>query len=202
MTKQQSKPWPTAALALISVVLAASPGPDAAFASAPQLADAAGNYGITGASRIHFSVAQVGGGGIVGDFGKFSGNFRIDGNNIGRSSVEFTLYPESVETGESRVEDFLKSSAVFDSATYRTVTFRSTSIRQTGPDSAAVEGTLTARGKARKEQFSVKLTDWNSRQISFKIRGSIFRAPYGMDVGTPIYSNVVEFDMNIKGQKR
>ena len=199
MIMQISKSSP-AALALC-IVLASASGPDIARASAPQLQDAAGNYGITGASRVHFSVAQVGGGGIVGDFGKFSGNFRIDGNNISHSSVEFTLYPDSVETGESRVEDFLKSSAVFDSATYRTVTFRSTSITQTGPDSAAVEGTLTARGKARKERFSVKLTDWNSRSISFMIRGSIFRSPYGMDVGTPIYSNVVEFDMNIKGQK-
>ncbi|OOG75735.1 polyisoprenoid-binding protein [Sinorhizobium sp. A49] len=199
MIMQKSKPSP-AALALCIVLTCAS-GPDTARASAPQLQDAAGNYGITGASRVHFSVAQVGGGGIVGDFGKFSGNFRIDGSNISRSSVEFTLYPESVETGESRVEDFLKSSAVFDSATYRTVTFRSTSVTQTGPDSAAIEGTLTARGKTRKERFSVKLTDWNSRSISFMIRGSIFRSPYGMDVGTPIYSNVVEFDMNIKGQK-
>ncbi|WP_457586251.1 YceI family protein [Ensifer canadensis] len=199
MIMQKSKPSP-AALALCIVITCASV-PDTARASAPQLQDAAGNYGITGASRVHFSVAQVGGGGIVGDFGKFSGNFRIDGSNISRSSVEFTLYPESVETGESRVEDFLKSSAVFDSATYRTVTFRSTSVTQTGPDSAAVEGTLTARGKTRKERFSVKLTDWNSRSISFMIRGSIFRSPYGMDVGTPIYSNVVEFDMNIKGQK-
>ena len=199
MIKQQSKATPTA-LAL-GVVLATTFGPSATSASAPQLSDAAGSYGITGASRVHFSVAQVGGGGIIGDFGKFSGNFRIDGNNIARSSVEFTLYPESVETGESRVEDFLKSSAVFDSATYRTVTFRSTSVKQTGPDTAAVEGTLTSRGKARKERFSVKLMDWNSRSISFIIRGSIFRSPYGMDVGTPIYSNVVEFDMNIKGQK-
>lgn len=199
MIRQTSKPSP-AALALC-IVFTTAFGPGVATASAPQLSDAAGSYGITGASRIHFSVSQVGGGGIVGDFGKFSGNFRIDGSNIGRSSVEFTLYPESVETGESRVEDFLKSSAVFDSATYRTVTFRSTSVKQTGPDTAAVEGTLTARGKARKEQFSVKLTDWNSRSISFMIRGSIFRSPYGMDVGTPIYSNVVQFDMNIKGQK-
>lgn len=200
MMKRKSR---TSSVALaFSVMFATTYGPGAASASAPQLADAAGSYGITAASRVHFSVAQVGGGGIVGDFGKFSGNFRIDGNNIARSSVDFTLYPESVETGERRVEDFLKSSAVFDSATYRTVTFRSTSITQTGPDTAAVEGTLTARGKARKERFSVKLTDWNNRSISFKIRGSIFRSPYGMDVGTPIYSNVVEFDMSIKGQKR
>ncbi|WP_407065167.1 YceI family protein [Ensifer sp. LC499] len=177
--------------------------PASAAATAPELADAAGNYGITSASRIHFTVAQAGGGGgIVGAFGKFSGSFRIDRNDVGHSTVEFTLYPESVKTGEKRIEDFLKSSAVFDTANFSTVTFRSTAVKQTGPDTAAVEGTLTARGKSRKERFSVTLLDWNRGSIAFNIRGNIHRSPYGMDVGTPIYSNVVEFDMNIKGQRR
>ncbi len=27
------------------------------------------------------------------------------------------------------------------------------------------------------------------------------RSRYGMDVGTPIYSNVVQFDMTIRGQR-
>lgn len=187
-------------LSFLAAVLAY---PSFAIGAAPDLSDAAGNYRITSASRIHFSVAQTGGGGgIAGDFGKFSGNFRIDRNNIDRSSVEFTLYPDSVTTGEKRVEDFLKSSAVFDTANYSTVTFRSTTVKQTGSATAAVEGTLTARGTARKERFSVTLLDWNRGSIAFSIRGSIRRAPYGMDVGTPIYSNVVEFDMNIKGQRR
>ena len=32
--------------------------------------------------------------------------------------------------------------------------------------------------------------------------GDIFRSPYGMDAGTPIYSNVVRFDMDIRGKRR
>ncbi|WP_234895523.1 YceI family protein, partial [Sinorhizobium medicae] len=114
----------------------------------------------------------------------------------------FTLYPESVNSTEGRIEDFLRSSAVFDAVNYRTVTFRSTAVSQTGPDTATIEGTLTVRGKSRKERFAVALTDWNRRSISFTIRGSVRRSPYGMTVGTPIYSNVVEFNMNIRGQKR
>ncbi|WEX87302.1 YceI family protein [Sinorhizobium garamanticum] len=174
-----------------------------ANAQAPALADAAGSYRITSPSSIQFSVGQVGGGGgIAGNFAKFTGGFRIDGSDIARSSVEFTLYPESVRARERRIEEFLRSSAVFDAANFQTVTFRSTSVRQTGPDTATVEGALTARGKTRKERFAVTLTDWDRRSISFTIRGSIRRAPYGMDVGTPIYSNVVQFDMKITGRRR
>ncbi|MGE6783213.1 YceI family protein [Ensifer adhaerens] len=199
MTLRLQSPKRAIAFALL-LALGSIPSP--AAAAAPDLADAAGNYGITPASRIHFTVAQAGGGGIAGNFARFSGSFRIDRNDVGHSTVEFTLYPESVKTGEKRIEDFLKSSAVFDTANYNTVTFRSTNVKQTGPDTAAVEGTLTARGTSRKERFSVTLLDWNRASIAFNIRGNIHRSPYGMDVGTPIYSNVVEFDMNIKGQRR
>ncbi|ASY56161.1 MULTISPECIES: YceI family protein [Sinorhizobium] len=185
----------TAAFALIAAALPAN-------AQAPSLADAAGSYSISNSSRIHFSIGQTGGGGIAGNFAKFSGKFRIDGGNVSRSSVEFTLFPESVRARERRIENFLRSSAVFDTANFQTVTFRSTNVTQTGPGSATVEGALTARGKTRKERFAVTLIDWDKRSISFTIRGSIRRSPYGMDVGTPIYSNVVEFDMNIKGVRR
>ena len=187
-------------LSLLALGLAGTP---VEGAKAPALANAAGNYRIASSSSIQFSVGQVGGsGGIAGRFTKFSGIFRIDGDDIGRSSVEFTLFPESVKSTERRIEDFLRSSAVFDAANHKTVTFHSTGVSQTGPDTATIEGVLTARGKSRKERFDVRLTDWNRRSISFTIRGSIRRSPYGMTVGTPIYSNVVDFDMNIRGQKR
>jgi len=186
---------------LLPLALAATAAP--ALARAPALADAAGNYRIARSSVIRFNVSQVGGGGgIAGQFTRFTGEFRIDGGNVQRSSVEFTLYPDSVRARERRIEDFLRSSAVFDTANFQTVTFRSTRVTQTGPDTATIEGALTARGKTRTERFSVALTDWNRRSISFTIRGSIRRAPYGMDVGTPIYSNVVSFDMNISGVRR
>lgn len=189
--------------AIASLALLAMTAAPAAGARPPSLTEAAGTYRVAGSSVIHFTVPQAGGGsGLAGDFGKFSGRFRIDGNNIEQSSVEFTLYPESVRSRERRIENFLRSSAVFDTANFKTITFRSTIVRQTGPDTAMVEGTLTARGKSRKERFEVTLTDWNRRSIAFTIRGSIRRAPYGMDVGTPIYSNVVQFDMKIRGQRR
>jgi polyisoprenoid-binding protein YceI len=48
----------------------------------------------------------------------------------------------------------------------------------------------------------VKLTSWTGRAIGFNVSGNIYRSRYAMDVGTPIYSNVVRFDMTIEGQRR
>jgi polyisoprenoid-binding protein YceI len=41
----------------------------------------------------------------------------------------------------------------------------------------------------------------DEKTVTFHVTGKVLRSPYGMDVGTPIYSNVVDFDMNLLGAK-
>lgn len=187
--------WLAATCALL--VLATS----ASAATAPSLDEAKGTYAIDGSSVIKFAVDQVGGGGIAGTFQKFSGHFKLDNQDIGKSVVQFVLYPESVVTGEPRVESFLRSSAVFDTEKFSKITFNSTTITRTGEDSADIDGQLTAKGITRTERFHAKLTQWNRRTIGFEITGGIYRSRYNMDVGTPIYSNVVQFDLAVNGQR-
>lgn len=175
--------------------------PSLSQAKAPTLDDAAGRYDIDGSSQINFKVGQVGGGGISGKFTKFSGTFQLDRGDIEKSVVEFALFPETVQTGEPRIENFLRSTAVFDTAAYPKIVFRSTRITRTGEDTAQIEGNLTAKGTTRTEHFDATLTKWNRRVIGFHIQGGVFRTRYDMSVGIPIYSNIVEFDMMVNGQK-
>ncbi len=172
-------------------------------ANADALGDAAGTYHINKSSSIRFRVNQAGGGGgIIGNFGSYSGLFQIDGKNVSNSNVTFTLLPKSVRANEARMEEFLRSDAVFDVAAYPEITFRSTSVTRTGDNTARIDGVLTARGKARKAQFIATLRKQTASTISFHVTGSIYRAPYGMGVGTPIYSNVVQFDMQLNGTRK
>lgn len=186
------------ALAMIGCITAAP-----AFAgNAPSLSEAAGRYTISSSSRIAFVVEQVGGGGIKGRFARFAGSFNLKPGDLPHSSVTFDLQPASVTTGQQRIDDFLKSPAVFDADHFSTISFRSSQVQQTGPDTARVTGTLSAKGRSAPESFDVKLTSWNGRAIGFDVSGNIYRSRYAMDVGTPIYSNVVRFDMAIEGQRR
>ena len=171
-------------------------------ARADSLSTLRGRYVIDPSSRIAFSVAQVGGGGIGGVFSRFSGTFDLDPDNIARSSVKFSLRPESVATGEPRMEKFLRSSAVFDVAAHPVITFRSTAIRRQGSDRAVIQGVLTARGVTRRETFAATLVKRQGRSIAFHVTGDLMRSPYGMDVGTPIYSNLVRFDMMLNGRRK
>lgn len=172
-----------------------------AHARADALSEAAGRYSIEPSSRIAFHVGQVAGGGIDGDFTQFQGTFSIDGKNVERSKVSFTLSPASVRAREKRIENFLRSDAIFDVEEYPEITFRSTAVTRTGEASARIDGMLTARGKTRKAQFVASVSDRDQGRIVFHVQGKVLRSPYGMDAGTPIYSNVVEFDMVLQGRR-
>ncbi|WP_442582945.1 YceI family protein [Mesorhizobium sp. ASY16-5R] len=195
-------PSPARAGQFAAWALAASLLLPAAPASADALSEAAGNYRIDSSSSINFKVDQVGGGGIDGSFGSYSGSFKIDGNNVSKSNVSITLFSKSVQAKQARITDFLRSDAVFDVANHPQITFRSTSVTRISDDEARIDGVLTARGKSRKAQFEATVGKRNGKAISFRVTGSIYRSPYGMDVGTPIYSNLVQFDMTLNGTRK
>jgi len=166
------------------------------------LGDAAGRYSIgAGGSSVRFSIAKLGGGGLSGAFGRFSGTIRIDGADVGRSSVEITIFPDSVGTGQGRIDAFLRSDAVFDSANAPQIVFHSTSVKRTGDTTAVIAGRLTARGKSSPEVFIARLDSLKRGTVAFHVTGKVLRSRYGMDVGTPIYSNVVDFDMTLVGRR-
>jgi polyisoprenoid-binding protein YceI len=106
-----------------------------------------------------------------------------------------------VQANEARVERFLRSDAVFDVENYPEITFRSTAVQRTGASTARIVGVLTARGKSRKAEFAAVVSRLAGGSISFHVTGTIYRSPYGMGVGTPVYSNLVKFDMTLNGTK-
>lgn len=182
-------------VAMVLMVLAGS------AAKADELAEAAGRYRIESSSVLRFSVAQMGGGGIAGTFPKFSGTFVLDGGDIGRSKVDFTLDANAIEAGDPRIGEFIRSDAVFDAASHPRITYRSTSVSRTGPKTARIEGQLTARGITRNVGFDVELSGRDQRHLRFRVTGRMSRALFGMEIGTPIYSNRVELDLDLRGAR-
>lgn len=165
--------------------------------------DVAGRYVISAeSSKLAFSVPQMGGGGIAGRFTRFDGTITIDAADVSRSSVAITIVPDSVVTGKPRVDAFLKSDAVFDAAHETAISFRSTAVERTGPQTAIIKGVLTARGRTHPAIFQAELDDLGKGRVGFHVQGRVLRSFYGMDVGTPIYSNIVDFDMYLQAVKQ
>lgn len=171
-------------------------------ASAVELEAVAGRYRIApSASRIEFSISNAAGGALTGSFGSFSGSIVIDGRDISRSRVEIEIDPRSVATGKERVDRFLRSDAVFNAPPERQITFRSARVARTGESAATITGTLTARGRTFRETFEARLTNAKGRRVGFRVTGKVLRSRYGMEVGTPAYSNVVAFDMTLTAER-
>ena len=167
------------------------------------LEQAAGRYVIEAAgSRISFSVSQVGGGGIKGVFKTFSGTFEINRREIERSEVSITVDPRSVDTGVERVDAFIRGKAIFDAERKPPVTFRTTKVTRTGKDRAKLDGFLKARGIEKPASFDIRLMARKGNRITFHVTGIIRRSPYDMQMGVPIYSNRVKFDMVFTGRRR
>jgi polyisoprenoid-binding protein YceI len=175
-------------------------GMSSSIAYAVELDQAAGSYRIDG-SRLAFSIANAGGGAMKGEFTSFGGKITIDRMDLARSHVEITIAPDSVSTGQTRIDNFLKSDAVFDASNERRISFTSSAVTRTGDSTARLTGRLTARGKSSAETFDAELVKLDGNRITFHVTGKVYRSRYGMDVGTPIYSNVVDFDMMLTAKR-
>ena len=93
----------------------------------------------------------------------------------GAPQVNFTIYPESVGTGQSRIDAFLRSDAVFDAANSPEIQFRSTSVKRTSDTTALVTGRLTARGKTFAEKFTAELGGLKGGTIKFHVTGKVLQ---------------------------
>ena len=160
----------------------------------------AGRYAVGAGSTVTFSISGTLAPTVHGRFGQFSGLFRLDPAHAERSSVTFTVAAGSVSTGITPLDSLLRSSIIFDADDHPDIRFVSTAVRRTSDTTAEVDGMLTLKGQTMPEHFSVALAD-NDGQASFHVVGHVARSPFGMNVGRPIYSDEVVFDLKVEGER-
>jgi len=172
-----------------------------AASAGPNRVDAlAGRYAVGTGSTVTFSIAGTLAPTVHGRFGQFSGLFRLDPVHAERSSVSFTVAAGSVSTGIPPLDSLLRSSVIFDAGDYPDIRFVSTAVRRTSETTAEVDGMLTLKGQTMPEHFSVALANTNG-QASFHVVGHVARSPFDMNIGRPIYSDEVVFDLMVDGER-
>lgn len=161
----------------------------------------AGRYQLgAGAADVRFMVKVLTGEAIEGRFASVAGQFVIDRRALKRSKIDVTIEPGSVDTGSDQVDGFLKSAGFFDVVRYPTAKFVSTALLQTGDARAEIYGNLTIRGITRQIKLDVELTK-PGRRPEFHITGGFYRSKFGMDVGQPIYADLVRLDITASGRR-
>lgn len=183
-----------AILAVLPLLLGAAPAGAAGFD------DLAGRYTVGDRSRVTFSISGTLVPTVHGSFQNFSGTFQLDPVHAERSSVTFSVAAGSVTTGIGPLDSLLRSSAVFDAADHPDIRFTSTAVHRTSETTAEMDGNLTLKGQTLAEHFTVTLTGHSDGRPAFHVVGRVARSAFGMNIGRPLYSDDVVFDLAVDGR--
>ena len=124
-----------------------------------------------------------------GKFTKSSGTVTLD-RAAKTGTVEVTVDPASVQTGNPKLDEHLKSPDFFDAGKYPTVTYKGTQIKFDGDKPVEVIGALTMHGVTK--PVNLKIDSFKCMQhpvLKREVCGveastEFNRADFGMDWGT------------------
>jgi polyisoprenoid-binding protein YceI len=96
-------------------------------------------------SEADFAIKHLGISTVHGAMHGVTGTLKFDGANVTKSSVEATIDVNTVNTGEPKRDEHLKTPDFFDTAKFPTMTFKSTKVTKSG-EGFEVIGDLTLHG--------------------------------------------------------
>jgi polyisoprenoid-binding protein YceI len=143
-------------------------------------------------SFVLFRVKHMNTAYAYGRFNSFSGTIVVNEQDPAKSSVEFEIDANSIDTGNGQRDDHLRSPDFFNVRQYPKITFKSTSVRRINNNTLEVKGDLTIRGTTR--PLTVRVTyvgkGRNPRgqeiigfETTFTIKRSQFGVSYGLNGG-------------------
>jgi polyisoprenoid-binding protein YceI len=139
-----------------------------------------------------------------GKFTKSSGTVTLD-RAAKTGTVDVTVDPASVETGNPKLDEHLESDAFFDVTKYPSVTYKGTDIKFDGDKPVEVVGNLTMHGVTKPlnltiESFKCMQHPVLKREVcGVEASANFNRADYGMDFGSK-YGFSMETKLHIQAE--
>lgn len=173
-------PPPPAATAPAAAVKAVRPT-EAAPAPATNVPSGPVQWRVAEGSKLGFTTSWSGQP-IQGRFERWRASIIFSPDALDRSSVTVVVDLASARTGDRQRDEVLPSGDWFDVAAHPQAVFRTTSIRKTGEDRYAAEGTLEMRGVTRPLSLPFRLEIAGDRaEVTGTV--SLDRTAYGVGQG-------------------
>jgi polyisoprenoid-binding protein YceI len=133
------------------------------------------------ARRVLFTVHRE------GQFMEFAGDISYDPANPGATSVDLTVYTDSVDLDNAEHENLLRSDEFFDVTRHPTMHFVSTAVAPEANGRLSVTGDLTIRGITRRLTVPLKVMPQGSAPgtTTFDTTFQIDRTQFGLNGGGP-----------------
>ena len=148
---------------------------------------------------------------VRGSFGGYDVQLDYDKEQPERSTVAVTIDVASVDTGNERRDEHLRTGDWFDAERWPTISFRSTSVRQDAPDRLVAEGELTIRDVTRRVELPITILGVQDipapmqemlmgaqRVASFHTTLTIDRREFGVGTGSWAQTAIVGGDIEIE----
>ena len=130
---------------------------------------------------------------VNGNFSKFTGTINVNSDHPEKSSVTAAIQSASINTGNEKRDEDLRSPDFLDAAKFPEITFKSKSVKQTGADTGDIIGDLTMHGVTKEITLHAKFLGKGKGMGGHAISGwqvtadPIKRSDYGLS-----WSKVVE----------
>jgi len=136
-------------------------------------------------SSISFKVSHMVVSKVRGTFNDFSVTIHEDPNDINKSSVTAVIKTASIDTGNEKRDNHLKSEDFFFVEKYPEITFKSNKIQKKGSQYEAI-GMLTMRGVSKEISFTFDVSDkikdpWGNTRVGIEINTGLDRKDFGLN---------------------
>ena len=178
------------------------------FTGSTQVVNAADTYEIdTAHSMIIFRAKHNGVSYNYGRFNAFTGEITMDAD-MSKNTVEFEVKAASVDTGNEKRDQHLRSPDFFSAKQFPVITFRSTKVdmKEGKEDMLEVTGDLELLGVKKSITVDVEITGrGKGRQgealIGFESVFTINRTEFGMTYGAGSVSDDIQLTVSIEAKQ-
>ena len=138
-------------------------------------------------SEIAFKTKHLMISNVKGVFREFDASIYTTGNDFSSAKIDFWMNPSSVDTGEKKRDEHLKSADFFDVGNHKKITFVSDSFEKSGKDDRYnLSGNLTIKGVTNRIKLDVEFggimkDPYGNEKAGFTINGKINRKDWGLN---------------------
>jgi polyisoprenoid-binding protein YceI len=145
-------------------------------------------WGIDSAhSEIGFKVKHLMFANVRGYFREFDGSIYTTGEDFMTAEIDFWVNPASVDTGDQKRDEHLKSADFFNVEQYREINFSGNTCETTGKDGMYIlYGDLTIKGIKKQVKLDIEFSGlvsdpWGNQKAIFNINGKINRKDWELN---------------------
>ena len=163
-------------------------------------------------SQVMFKVIHMGINTVTGRFDSFQANFEVDPQHIENTKGSATIDVSSINTGNAKRDNHLRSDDFFNAETFPQIKFVSKSVKNINMADSTCDlvGDLTIRDVTKEIVLKIKgggilRDDWGNERAAFTASGKINRFDFNlkwskmMEVGGLVVGPEVELKLAFEG---